>query len=324
MDLRQLKYFIAVIDHGNLTRAAAALHVSQPTLGEHMRNLEEELDVALFVRHSRGITPTPAAMVLRERAEHLLGYARDTRRIVRDAAGTVRGTVTLGISPGLNEMFSADLIERARQVLPGTSINIVEELSGVLIERAERGTEPLDLALVSGFDLGVLSRAAHERVAREHLYLVGVPQRLGHDPQPIAFRELARHPLLLLGSGDARRPYGLRRRLHDLATAQAIELHIETELRSVAAVRELIERDFGAALLPLFTVRPAVAAGQLVARRVVDPDLVREIHLIRAGQAQAGRAVNAVRELLLELVEAHLDTPDGHLQRVAPVAQATQ
>ena len=300
---------------GSLTRAAAILHLSQPTLGEHMRNLENKFGVELFVRHSRGISATPAAHLLRERAEHLLAYAHETGQILRAASGCVRGNVTLGVSPGLNELFSADLIERMRDVLPGVAMNIVEDLSAALIERMVSGSEALDFALVSGFDLSEAIPLRRTLLGSEDLYLIGTSERLGQSGHPFAFPDLSGQALLLLGSGDESKPYGLRRFLLKQALAQGIELRIVAEVRSISALRDLVHRNVGVTILPLYSIRQALTAGMLVARPLCDPAVRREIHLIEPAGPSRGKAASAARTLLLELVEAQLNLIDGPLQR---------
>lgn len=316
MDLRQLKYFVSVMECGSLTRAAAVLHLSQPTLGEHMRNLENEFGVELFVRHSRGISATPAALLLKERAEHLLAYAHETGRLLRAASDSVQGNVTLGVSPGLNELFSADLIERFRDALPGVSMNIVEDLSAALVERMVKGSETLDFALVSGFDVSDATPLHRTTIGSEELFLVGRPERLGESGVPYPFVELTQHALLLLGSGDGAKPYGLRRLLLQQAAALGIELRIVAEVRSISALRDLLLRDAGVTILPLFSVRQALDTGALVARRLCEPSVWREIHLIEPANSSQCKAAAAARGLLLDLIEAQLDVVDGPLQRL--------
>src|SRR5215831_5888260 len=73
MDLRRLEYFLAVVEHGRVTAAAAALHVAQPSLSQAIRALERDLGVELFVRDGRGLTPTEAGRALVEPARQVLG-----------------------------------------------------------------------------------------------------------------------------------------------------------------------------------------------------------------------------------------------------------
>ena len=68
MNLRQLRYFVSVVEAGNMTRAAEQLHVAQTALGMQIRQIEEDLGVALLVRHSRGVEPTKAGSLLHARA----------------------------------------------------------------------------------------------------------------------------------------------------------------------------------------------------------------------------------------------------------------
>ena len=83
MNLRQLKYFVEVVEAGNMTRAAEQLHVAQTALGMQIRQLEEDLGVALLVRHSRGVEPTKAGSLLHTRAVSILKEVEETRKDVR-------------------------------------------------------------------------------------------------------------------------------------------------------------------------------------------------------------------------------------------------
>ena len=80
MNLRQLKYFVGVVEAGNMTRAAEQLHVAQTALGMQIRQIEEDLGVALLVRHSRGVEPTKAGNLLLSRALEILRLVEETRK----------------------------------------------------------------------------------------------------------------------------------------------------------------------------------------------------------------------------------------------------
>ena len=101
MNLRQLRYFAKVIEVGNMTRAASELHVAQPALGMQIRQLEEDLGVALLVRHSRGVDATPAGAVMHRRALAILSLVEDARREVIATGGSESESVRLGLTPAL-------------------------------------------------------------------------------------------------------------------------------------------------------------------------------------------------------------------------------
>src|SRR3954464_7804861 len=101
MNLRQLKYFVGVVQAGNINRAADQLHVAQTALGMQIRQLEEDLGVSLLVRHSRGIETTPAGKLLYDRAIQILGLVEDTRRdLAAHDVGSME-SVRLGTTPAL-------------------------------------------------------------------------------------------------------------------------------------------------------------------------------------------------------------------------------
>ncbi len=313
MDLRQLRYFVRIVECGTLTKAAASLYISQPSLGEHVRNLEAEFGVELLQRHSRGVRPTEAGLLLMQRAEHLLAYADETRQALLEFGQGASGAVTLGISPGLNELFSAELISRCQSTLPNVSINVVEDLSAILVDRLNLGPERINLALISGYDLGPEQDVTSIPIAVETLFLVGSPTVLQHTEEVIDFDELCHYPLVMLGSGAENRPHGLRRFVEQQAAARGLKLDITLEVSSVAAVRGLLERDFGASLLPLPTVRRRVEEGALHACAVINPPVNRVLNLVRASKHRATRAESAVRDALIQLVEESIDKSGGML-----------
>jgi DNA-binding transcriptional LysR family regulator len=100
LDLRRLRYFVAVADRLNFGRAAEALHIAQPVLSRQVRALEQELKVQLFERGNRATRLTPAGEALLDEARPLLAAADTVRRKVRDAAAGQR-TFAVGFMPGL-------------------------------------------------------------------------------------------------------------------------------------------------------------------------------------------------------------------------------
>src|SRR5262245_45274960 len=101
MNLRQLKYFVGVVEAGNMTRAAEQLHVAQTALGMQIRQLEEDLGVALLVRHSRGVEPTKAGSLLHTRAISILKEVEEARKDVRACEREDSEAIRLGITPAL-------------------------------------------------------------------------------------------------------------------------------------------------------------------------------------------------------------------------------
>lgn len=92
MDIRTLRYFLAICQEGNMSRAAQALHVTQPTLSRQMADLERELGCELLVRGSRTVTPTEKGLYLRRRAEEIVALADQTASDLRRDDDVTKGT----------------------------------------------------------------------------------------------------------------------------------------------------------------------------------------------------------------------------------------
>ncbi|GAA3552331.1 LysR substrate-binding domain-containing protein [Amycolatopsis ultiminotia] len=124
MDLRILRYFLAVAGEGHVGRAAARLHMTQPPLSRAIRQLEDELGVALFERTPRGVTLTAAGAVLHEEAAELLGRADRLRSRVVAAGGTA--TLTVGTLADAAEQVGGRLVSRFRSRHPHVQVSIHE------------------------------------------------------------------------------------------------------------------------------------------------------------------------------------------------------
>ena len=96
MDFRQLRYFIRIVEMKNLGRAAAELRIAQSALGWHLRNLEREMNVKLVTRHSRGIEPTPAGMLLHDRAIEIMRRLDDVKRQIAALGQAAPNRILLG------------------------------------------------------------------------------------------------------------------------------------------------------------------------------------------------------------------------------------
>ncbi len=195
MEIRTLRNFAAVVRAGNVTRAAAALRISQPALSMQLRELEEELGGPLLVRHARGVEPTERGARLLRRADDIVALADRTREEVR-AEGTGGLTGTLAIGAGETPAFAA--VARAAAALRAENPRLRIEITsgnGAQIDEAVRAGL-LDLALfvgpgrIPGYDYLVLP----------HVHRWGLYLREG-DPlaarRSIAPRHLAGRPVIL-------------------------------------------------------------------------------------------------------------------------------
>ena len=132
MELRHLRYFVAIAEERSFTRAAERLWVAQPGLSTQIRRLEVELGVQLFDRHTRGVDLTAAGEVFLERARLALIAAETAGATGRDLQAGVVGTVRLGIAAGARWQLNCDLLQRFARGRPGVELTVLEGYGGTL------------------------------------------------------------------------------------------------------------------------------------------------------------------------------------------------
>jgi LysR family nitrogen assimilation transcriptional regulator len=316
MENRQLLYFTRIVTLGSFTKAAAELRIVQPSLGQQVRNLEEELGTPLLVRHSRGVKPTEAGAILFQHASKILEDVRQAKEAVLTVSNQPKGTVTVGMTPGISDLFAAKLVESCSRDCAAIRLNIEQDLSVRLVRRIS-SDDKLAFALVSGMECDASQRLISMPLAIEQLYLVGSPRLSAALSDPVRFSHLKSLKLVMLGIGDQHRSRGLKHELEAEAKRQRISLDFSHEMQSVTAVQDLIERDIGFGILPFGAVRRRVEEGSLKAFRIVEPEVCREIRLVRSPGRQLSVADRAVMKSLLHLAVEETRKEGGSLHPIA-------
>ncbi|MFZ4285973.1 LysR family transcriptional regulator [Variovorax sp. HJSM1_2] len=292
MNLRQLKYFVKIVETGNMTRAAADLLVAQPALGKQVRQLEESVGVPLLLRHSRGVEATPAGQLLYARAQAILQLVEDTRRDVAaldpHAAATM---IRLGMTPSLMLALGPEIAVQTREQLPQVFLSVAEEMSHVLVELLAR--DALDLALAyEAPDVPQLTRIP---LQQEDLVLVTLPGPLAG--QPITLSEALEERLVLAERRDVVREL-VERAVHE----NGLEMTLAYEVRSIAAFKSLILRGEATSIMPYASVIQEEQQGLLQVRPIVEPTLRRTLYLVapqrRAALRHEDQLVAIIRKAL--------------------------
>ena len=152
MELRHLRYFIAVAEEGHVTRAASRLGIQQPPLSQQIKALERELDVQLLRRKARGIELTEAGRVYFESARAILGQLGHAAETSRRTARGEQGRICIGITPTSPfHPFLPRVIRAFRDTYPQVSVRLEEQLGSELLEQLRR--RGVTLYLASGTDL---------------------------------------------------------------------------------------------------------------------------------------------------------------------------
>lgn len=147
MELRVLRYFLTVAQEENITRAAEALHMTQPTLSRQLSQLEEELGARLFERGARRITLTDAGLLLRRRAQELLALAGKTERELAAQGAPLAGEISLGCGVLESVRVLARLMGGFSALNPGVSFELFTGTADEIRERMDRGATDIALLL---------------------------------------------------------------------------------------------------------------------------------------------------------------------------------
>jgi LysR family nitrogen assimilation transcriptional regulator len=311
INLRQLRYFMKVIEVGNITRASEQLFVAQPALGLQIRLLERDLGVPLLVRHSRGVEATAAGRLLYERATAIVQSVEETRRAVMALGDLNRETVVLGLTPSIMNQVGPDLLIDAREHMPNVFISLVEEMSFALIEAMER--DEVDLALA--YDVPDRQSLSRRALLAEEVLFVTAPSG-GPAAASISFAEALQHDLVQAGERDL-----VRQIVQREAERRALPIKVAFEAQSISVMKSVVARGHAACFMPYGTAIDELRSGALVARRITDPVIRRTLYRVRPSKHPPFRNEDAIQDVLAR-AQARLIASLGPLVQVAKEASS--
>ncbi|MCX7227200.1 MAG: LysR substrate-binding domain-containing protein [Burkholderiales bacterium] len=297
MELRQLRYFVRVVELGSMSRAALDLDLVQSALSQQISRLEGELSTRLLQRSPRGVTPTEAGVAFFREAQLTLRHANQAMRAAQQARLT--GTVSLGLAPTTAAVLGLPLIRTMRERYPDVRLHVVESLSGHLA--AMLNARQLDLAVL--FDARLRAQTARgwqvHTLLQEDLFLICSRQHAAAPPAGgLALKQLAEMPLILPTG-----PHGLRSTLDAAFVSAQITPRVVLEIDSLAMLMEAVEAGLGATLQPWAAVARFVdAASCFHMARITDPQLQRINHLCSLSDPELSPAALAARTVLVDCV----------------------
>jgi LysR family nitrogen assimilation transcriptional regulator len=296
MDLRQLRYFTAIVEQGSFSKAATKLRVAQPALSQHLRHMEDDLGVALLHRGTRGVQPTEAGERLLERARRILAEFAELRDSVRGEAAAPSGEVRIGLPGTVSEQLSVPLIEAVKARYPTVRIRIAEAMSGFVLDWLRRGE--VDLAVIySSADPKGLS--VHH-VLTEELCLFGPPvlAQVGVAAgKAVSLAKAAALDLILPGIG-----HGLRDQIDEAAASVGASVQPAIEIESYGQIKRLCERGLGYGILPRMAVSTQEKAGVFETWPLERPSLYRKVYLAYSAERPMPVAARAIGQLSWEIL----------------------
>ena len=249
MNLRDLKYLVALADCKHFGRAAAACFVSQPTLSTQIKKLEDELGIALVERAPRKVMLTPAGREAAIRARAIVAEVEHMKEAARRSQNPEAGTLRLGIFPTLAAYILPHVIPTIRQRFAQLELLLVEEKSHLLLAQLREGR--LDAALIA---LPVYEEQFHKEFLFEEPFVLALPRshRLA-TAQTVSLDDLANERLLLLEDGHCMRDQAL-----DVCQVAGATEKPEFQATSLETLRQMVAANVGITLLPLLAIKPPI------------------------------------------------------------------
>ncbi|WP_435007297.1 transcriptional regulator CynR [Tundrisphaera lichenicola] len=240
MELRHLRYFLAVADALHFTRAAEVLHVSQPTLSLQIMELERMLGAPLFDRTGRTVRLTEAGHVFRRHAIGALREVETGTSAVSDLIGLRRGNLKIGVTHSFSTALIPKAVARFRLDHPGVGLAI-EKTSGRAIEQAlVAGTLNLGIAYAPPESAEIVAETLFE----EEVVLIVASGHPLADRSRVGLSELAGHPLALIS-----REFSTRRLIDDRLREAGVEPVVAVEMNDIDSLLEVVRLGNGATVL---------------------------------------------------------------------------
>ncbi|WP_024983152.1 LysR family transcriptional regulator [Brevibacillus borstelensis] len=245
MDIKQLRYFIAIAEEKQISPAAKRLHLAQPPLSQQLINLEKELGVALVVRHARGLELTEAGRILYKHAVKIASLVEESEIEVKEVGEGTKGTLSIGVNTLSSELLPI-LLKRFQESYPHVTYKIQQNESDQLLKMVKE--KAIELAII---------RLPLELNDFSILHLKTEPLRFASSTRipgssaTITYEQICHHPLLL----PSIEGLGVYHLILEEFSRRRLEPVILGECSDIAVLLQLVSSGFGATIVPEVVLR---------------------------------------------------------------------
>lgn len=297
MDMRQLRYFVAVFEEGHVGRAAERLSLSQPALSQQIRHLENSLDVSLFERSSKRLLPTLAAHTLYNHAVPLLEGMERAREALRHFKGQALRTLAIGVLQTVHPSLVPQMLERIRKAQPHLVVQIYE-LTGMEVERRLlNGSLDIGISYLPPRQPGLHSLLLYE----DELQLVMPASHPLREFKKVSLNQAADLPMLLLGE-----EFQVRQLWQTQLANLGRRPHVQAELNSMAVILDSLEHTHLVTVLP-GRARQAQQNPELLWKPLSEPRVPLQIGLVYRDAQRQQATIELLRSLLEDVRTAPLE-----------------
>lgn len=294
MDLRQLRYLVAVADEQHFTRAAAREHVAQPALSQQIKRLEAELGLKLVQRTTRRVAMTEAGDLLVARARRAIAELEAAEAELKNLAGVQSGHLSVGAMHTMGPVDLSVLLAAFHRTYPDVELTVREQSSEELAVMLR--DDEIDLAFLSVTErVQSHGLTLHRLVSEELVAVLPADHRLARR-RTLALADLAGDAFISFRQGAR-----LRELLHSAAATAGFEPRIALESNESRRIRSLVSRGLGVAILPRSDAEDPGAAVALCT--LEGPTLERDVTLASRAQRHLSPAALAFRAVTLRIFD---------------------
>lgn len=297
MELHQLRYFIAVADEGNFTRAAEKCFISQPSLSSQIIKLEDELGQKLFNRMGRTAELTTAGRVLESRARGILLDVENVQLEIQEGASEVKGVIHVGATPSVAPYMLPKIIAHCKKLYPALEIRMHENLRARL----------LDDLLHGELDVGVIAFAGEhpninaEPLLQEELYLVVPKNHPLASKTKVSIEDFKDEPLVTLGESST-----LGRKIMEFFGRNDYEPKVSGTCSQVKTLKAMVHYGHGVAILPKMAMDGSDPY-DVVFRTMESSRMNRLLFILTHDKRYLSPGANAFIEVLREYVDESVE-----------------
>ncbi len=293
MDLRRIEIFCRIVELKSFTKAAEAVRLSQPTVSEHIRLLEEDLGEKLLERSGREIAATPAGRLFYKFARRLLNTRDEARQALAEFRGKLAGELLIGASTIPGAYLLPQLVQSFKQTHPEIRTRLKISSTASILDELQAGL--LELALVGSS--GHQNQLELTPIAADELILVTAADHPWAERAVIQPHQLIEQPFILREKGS-----GSRTTVETALQAQGVpleDLQIVAEMGNSESLRQAVKAGLGLTILSKRAVAEELAAGTLCQLHIEGLQIHRNIYLARHLRRTLSPLAEAFRQHLL-------------------------
>lgn len=290
MQFGQIEAFVEIARQGSISRAAEILCLTQPTVTQRLRTLEEELGDKLFTRVKYGVALTEAGKVLLPYAERVLQTLSDATAALQNMREGTQGNLVVGSAPFISTYLLPTLLERFTREYPGVHVQI----------RTGHSEEVLDMVLRDEVPIGLVRKMKHPDIESvilhyDELILVAHPSHPFSQRVSVTIEEVAGEGVVLFD-----RTTSYHKLVNAIFVNAGVALKVSFEMDNVEAAKKIVEKGLGIALLPYVAIERELALGAMKSIQIAEsPRLRREL----VGIYRKGSGLGGIAHAFLRLIE---------------------